>query len=43
MSRISFVDLAGLDMKKVDVPGSSKEGKRVKKSLARLGYVYESK
>ena len=41
ISRISFVDLAGLDRKKVDVAGSAKEGKHVKKSLARLGYAYE--
>lgn len=38
-SRISLVDLAGLDRNKVDDAGrqSAREGKSVKKSLSRLG------
>ncbi|KAF3453356.1 hypothetical protein FNV43_RR03796 [Rhamnella rubrinervis] len=40
-SRISFVDLAGLDRNKVDDAGrqSAREGKSVKKSLSRLGHL----
>ncbi|KAF4381229.1 hypothetical protein G4B88_015495 [Cannabis sativa] len=38
-SRMSFVDLAGLDRNKDDVRGSAREAKSVKKSLSRLGHL----
>ncbi|PON43304.1 Kinesin-like protein [Parasponia andersonii] len=38
-SRISLIDLAGLDRNKVDVAGSAREAKNVKKSLSRLGHL----
>ncbi|XP_062077549.1 kinesin-like protein KIN-12F [Humulus lupulus] len=38
-SRISFVDLAGLDRNKDDGTGSEKEAKSIKKSLSRLGHL----
>lgn len=41
-SRINLVDLAGLDRKKNDVVGTTKEGKSVKKSLSRLGYEHKN-
>ncbi|KAM6580720.1 hypothetical protein CsatA_004494 [Cannabis sativa] len=40
-SRMSFVDLAGLDRNKDDVRGSAREAKSVKKSLSRLGHEGE--
>lgn len=39
-SRISLVDLAGLDRNVTDATGrhSTREGKNLKKSMSRLGY-----